>query len=398
MSQQRTSGPPPRQGMLNIITFGEPQESTSVRAIRSHAAKAGWKSRKNSRTRAAAAQNSLPGPGAAEPAPATARLAPPPLPHKTLPAVPSWLEHDTARKIVPPLQSSNLPSPPSSNSSDSPPSSTHSPHDTVMASTIDDSGYARFETNNHDEEDLDHDNTHALELMTKEPTASRFTSIAHPSQFGSTHDPFSQFPVRWEEAFGPLIHFYRKCLGEAWMGLISADWGQQGNIEFVDFALEISISQREPAMFYGVLSNTSVMAPASNSLSMRQQPYMSQWLRHKAVESLRAAIMDPKRAYTDAIILAVNHVFFNEALRSERHTALNVHGAALKKMVDKRGGLSVIAANGRQGLILSRYLSWCDRIVASTFDSEPLFGNYVEDLSVGRTQWDGMWSKVQTMI
>lgn len=182
------------------------------------------------------------------------------------------------------------------------------------------------------------------------------------------------------------------------MGLISADWGQQGNIEFVDFALEISISQREPAAFYGVLSNTSVMAPASNSLSMRQQPYMSQWLRHKAVESLREAIMDPKRAYTDAVILAVNHVFFNEALRYERDIALNVHGPAVKRMVDARGGLSVIAADGRNGLILSRYLSWCDRIVASTLDSEPLFGNYVEDPTVGRTQWNGMWSKVQAIL
>lgn len=182
------------------------------------------------------------------------------------------------------------------------------------------------------------------------------------------------------------------------MGLISADWGKQGNVEFVDFALEISITQREPAMFYGVLSNVSVMAPASQSISMQQQPYMSQWLRHKAVESLRAAIMDPKRAYSDAVILAVCHVFFSEALRLERHASLNVHGPALKRMVDARGGLSVIASNGRDGLILSRYLSWTDRIVASTLESELLFGNYVEDPTLGRTQWNGMWSKVQTMI
>lgn len=182
------------------------------------------------------------------------------------------------------------------------------------------------------------------------------------------------------------------------MGLISSDWGQQGNIEFVDFPLQISISQREPAMFYAVLSNTSLMAPASNAISMRQQPFMTQWLRHRAVESLRAAVMDPKRAYTDAVILTVTYVFFNEALRSERHIALNVHAPALKRMVEARGGISAIASNGKDGLILSRYLSWCDRIIASTLGSQPLFGDYVEDPTVGLTQWNGMWSKVQTLM
>jgi hypothetical protein len=182
------------------------------------------------------------------------------------------------------------------------------------------------------------------------------------------------------------------------MGLITSDWGQQGNIEFVDFPLQISIAQREPAMFYAVLSNTSLMAPPSNSISMRQQPFMNQWLRHRAVESLRTAVMDPKRAYTDSIILTVTYVFFNEALRSERDTALNVHAPALKKMVDARGGIGVIATNGKDGLILSRYLSWCDRIIASTLGSQPLFGDYVEDTSDGKTQWNGMWSKVQTLM
>ncbi|KAH0362236.1 hypothetical protein KCU65_g8155, partial [Aureobasidium melanogenum] len=367
--------------MLNIITFGEPQESTSVRAIRSHAAKAGWKSRKNSRGKAlaaAAAKNALPGP-TTEAAPDAAQLAPPR--HKKTPAVPSHPEHGVARSIVPPLESHNSSSPPS----------------TVMGSMTDDTSFAKSEIN-HDKEDMENVNSDAFQLIAREPTRSRFTSVAHPHQFGSTHDPFSQFPVRWEESFGPLIHFYRNNLGEAWMGAISADWGKQGNIEFVDFALEISITQREPAMFFGVLSNTSVMAPPSKSISMRQKPYQSQWLRHKAIESLREAIMDPKRAYTDAVILSVCHVYFSEALQMERHNALNVHGPALKRMVDSRGGVSVIASSGRNGLLLSRYLSWTDRIVASTLNCQLLFGNYVEDHTLGRAQWNGMWSKVQTMI
>ncbi|KAG9522438.1 hypothetical protein KCU93_g7061, partial [Aureobasidium melanogenum] len=382
--------------MLNIITFGEPQESTSVRAVRSHAARAGWKSRKNSRGKAlaAAARNPLLGP-TSEAAPAAAQLASPR--YKNSPAIPSRPELDIAHSILQPSESHNSSSSPSTYASASTPSSTNSPHDTTVGSIKDDTGFVKSGIN-HDTGDMENGDPHALQLITREPTRSRFTSFAHPRQFGSIHDPFLQFPVRWEESFGPLIHFYRNSLGEAWMGLISADWGRQGNIEFLDFALKISITQREPAMFYGVLSNTSVMAPASKSISMRQQPYLSQWLHHKAVESLREAIMDPKRAYTDAVILAVCHVFFNEALRLERHNALNVHGPALKRMVDARGGVSVIASDGRDGLLLSRYLSWTDRIAASTLNSQLLFGNYVEDSTRGRTQWNGMWSKVQTLI
>lgn len=196
-------GPLPRQEMLNIITFGEPQESTSVRAIRSHAAKAGWKSRKNSRGKAlaaAAAKNALPGP-TTETAPDAAQLAP--SRHKNLPDGPSRPEHGIDCSTVQPLESHNSSSSPSTTSSDS---SAHSPHDTAMGSVTDDTDLAMSGIN-YDKEDMEDDNSHAFQLIAREPARSRFTPIANPHQFGSTHDPFSQFPARWEESFGPLIHF-----------------------------------------------------------------------------------------------------------------------------------------------------------------------------------------------
>ncbi|THW39835.1 hypothetical protein D6D25_04809 [Aureobasidium pullulans] len=327
-SQEGQAPTQPRQGNLNFITFGEPQQSPSTRAIRSHAAKEGWKSRKKSKSIAAAAQTPLPR-ATTENAPA-ALLAPPRL-----------VEDD-------------------------------------------------------EEEEMDsHALAAATSLMLSESQSAR---MFKPHQLGSTHDPFQQFPVRWEESFGPLVQFYRTRIGEVWMGMIAVDWGQQGNTEFVDFPLQVSIAQREPAMFYAVLSNTSVMAPPSNAISMRQQPFMSQWLRHKAVEALRKAITDPTRAYTDSVIMTVIYVYFNEALRSERDIAVNVHAPALKRMVAARGGLKVIASNGKDGLILSRYLTWCDRIISNTLGTPLLFGDYVEDLTVGKTQWNGMWSKVQTIM
>lgn len=70
----------------------------------------------------------------------------------------------------------------------------------------DNTSFARSEAND-DVEDIGHGNIHALQLKTKELAGSRFTSVLSLHQLGSTHDPFSQFPVRWEESFGPLIHF-----------------------------------------------------------------------------------------------------------------------------------------------------------------------------------------------
>ena len=131
---------------------------------------------------------------------------------------------------------------------------------------------------------------------------------------------------------------------------------------------------------------------------MRQQPYLSQWLRHKAVEALRDAIADPERAYTDSVICTVDFVYVNEALRGEIEIAQKIHGPALQRMVAKRGGLHVIAADGKDGLILSRMLTWGDRIVASTLNIPMLFPNYTEDPSLSQTQWTGIWRRVQTLM
>ncbi|KAI5194168.1 hypothetical protein E4T39_08747 [Aureobasidium subglaciale] len=388
MPDQRQAQPQP--GILNFVTFGETQsETTSTRAIRSHAAKVGWKSRKSSKSLAAATRNPLLA-LTTEHAPKAPFARPR---QRNSSAVPSWPNSDVAPRVVPSLALSTYHSSPSTDSSRSTPSSAYFSTDSGM-DRLTDSEDATLEYVDTDE----NANSRVPQPATTTSMPSRIALAPKPNQLGSTHDPFSQFPVSWQESYGPLVQFYRSCLGEAWMGLITVDWGHQGNIEFVDFPLQISIAQREPAMFYAVLSNSSTMAPASNAISMRQQPFMSQWLRHKAVESLRVAIMDPKRAYTDAVILTVTYVYFNEAVRSERESALKVHGPALKRMVAARGGIRAIASNGKDGLILSRYLSWCDRIIASTLDIPLLFGDYVEDSIVGQTHYPGMWSRVQNLI
>jgi hypothetical protein len=204
MSQQRTQGQP-RQGMLNFITFGESPQPTSTRAIRSHAAKAGWKLRKNSRSLAAAAQPGGPllGP-TTEPAP-VARLAPPR--YRNMPAVPSWPDHDTVPMVATSLASSTSRSL-STKSSDSTPSPTYSPYDAAMDLTPEVIRSAEPDSiDEDDEDDLENVDSSVLQLATTDLTLPQSSSILFSQTLGSTHDPFSQFPVRWEESFGPLVQF-----------------------------------------------------------------------------------------------------------------------------------------------------------------------------------------------
>jgi hypothetical protein len=204
MSQQRAQGQP-RQGVLNFITFGESPQPTSTRAIRSHAAKAGWKLRKNSRSLAAAAQSGGPLLGPTTEAAPTDRLAPPR--HRNLPAVPSWPDHDTVPRVVPSLASSTSHTL-SSGSSDSTPSS-DSPPDTAMDPTAEDTDFAEpgFIEDDDEDDDLEDVDSDVSPFAGTDTTRPQCSSVISPHQLGSTHDPFSQFPVRWEEAFGPLVQF-----------------------------------------------------------------------------------------------------------------------------------------------------------------------------------------------
>lgn len=63
-----------------------------------------------------------------------------------------------------------------------------------------------------DEDELDDIAPYALPFNTTDPTGPHFSTMSSPHQLGSTHDPFSQFPVRWEEAFGPLVQFCKSSL------------------------------------------------------------------------------------------------------------------------------------------------------------------------------------------
>lgn len=77
-----------------------------------------------------------------------------------------------------------------------------------MDTTTEDTGSAESGFICDDDEDrMDDVSSRAVQFSTADPTRSRLSSLSSPHQLGSTHDPFSQFPVRWEEAFGPLVQF-----------------------------------------------------------------------------------------------------------------------------------------------------------------------------------------------
>jgi hypothetical protein len=159
----------PQQGPLNFIVWqsdiecspGDSLQSTTPRAVRSHAARVGWKSRKRSQSVAT-------------------RLLGRPVadPHPPVPSTSSLI------------------------------SSTSSTSSTSTSPTLS----SEFAFVNHQPiNDNKNDNPHASRPTTTNQTLaashSNTTSTLQTRLIGSTHDPFSQFPVRWEDSFGTLIHF-----------------------------------------------------------------------------------------------------------------------------------------------------------------------------------------------
>lgn len=93
-----------------------------------------------------------------------------------------------------------------------------------MDPTAEDTDFAEpgFIEDDDEDDDLEDVDSNVFPFAGTNTTRPQCSSVISPHQLGSTHDPFSQFPVRWEEAFGPLVQFC-KCpslahlhLGSRW--------------------------------------------------------------------------------------------------------------------------------------------------------------------------------------
>jgi hypothetical protein len=93
---------------------------------------------------------------------------------------------------------------------------------------------------------------------------------------------------------------------------------------------------------------------------------VSFWLQAQAINSINEALSDPKRATSDALILAVGRIAMHEAFYGNKEAANTMHRPAQRRMIQMRGGM--------RGLpfpeLVKRLMRWADNVMAMRSGTE----------------------------
>lgn len=173
---------------------------------------------------------------------------------------------------------------------------------------------------------------------------------------------------------------------------ILTGWTPDQKLDFNQMPLRLAGS--EPCLFYSLLATAAVMMPPDFIL-----PTIPRWLQARTVECLNQAFSDPKRAYADATILTLNMVALFEALNGKAKTAASTHQPVLRRMVNERGGLAqLVTKDNEDSKHLVRFLAWTDRVINGQTGNPMMFEDFREEESVVRTNWDGIWARMERRV
>ena len=173
---------------------------------------------------------------------------------------------------------------------------------------------------------------------------------------------------------------------------IPTGWTPYQKLEFNQMPLRLAGS--EPCLFYSLLATAAIMMPPDLI-----NPTIPRWLQSRTVECLNQAFSDPERAYADATILTLNMVALFEACNGKAKTAAFTHQPVLRRMVNERGGLARLASNDNEdSKHLVRFLAWTDRVINGQTGKPLMFEDFKEDESVVRTNWDGIWARMERRV
>lgn len=101
------------------------------------------------------------------------------------------------------------------------------------------------------------------------------------------------------------------------------------------------------------------------------------WLRAQAIKSINEALGDPKRACSDALILAVGRIAMHEHMYGDRNASVAIHRPAQKRMIEMRGGMKGLDFPA----LVKRLMRWSDRIMAAGTKTERLLEDDVQNPS-----------------
>ncbi|KAI5194565.1 hypothetical protein E4T39_08585 [Aureobasidium subglaciale] len=207
----------------------------------------------------------------------------------------------------------------------------------------------------------------------------------------SGSNSFNIFPVKWQPFYGRLLQNYRSNM-LVQLDEILTGWTVDEKIEFNQMPLRLAGS--EPSLFYSLLSTAAVMMPPGLI-----SPTIPTWLQTRTVECLNQAFTDPKRAYSDATILALNMVALFESTSGNAKVTARTHQPVLRRMVDERGGLGAIAArDSMDSRNFVRFLAWTDRVIKCQTGNPLIFEDFKEEPSVAKTNWEDIWARMERRV
>ncbi|KJX92127.1 hypothetical protein TI39_contig5912g00002 [Zymoseptoria brevis] len=170
-------------------------------------------------------------------------------------------------------------------------------------------------------------------------------------------DPYNCYPVEYQPWYDEILHHMMTVYApRGWPALkITKDQG----IRWEWFMTQNALS--EPALFYvRLLFGSGDMVRLG---TMRPQ-YMY-WLHAKAIAAMQEALQDPRRATSDAMILAVGRVALHEFMYGNKQASIRMHRPAQKHMIELRGGMRNLPFPD----LVKRLMRWSDGIMAVGSDT-----------------------------
>ncbi|KAF1345132.1 hypothetical protein BDV97DRAFT_372365 [Delphinella strobiligena] len=165
-------------------------------------------------------------------------------------------------------------------------------------------------------------------------------------------DPFNSYPVPAEPWYDWVLHHMANVFGPR-------GWPALGFTSSQAKSYERSINQyvlAEPALFY-----VTLLFASGDLISLGMlRPVVAIWLRTKAVQAINEALSDPKRAVSEAMILAVSRIAIHESIYGDRIAANTIHRPAQYKMIMMRGGMQALNFSD----LTKRLMRWADTIMA----------------------------------
>lgn len=129
---------------------------------------------------------------------------------------------------------------------------------------------------------------------------------------------------------------------------------QQEGIKWERFMTQHALA--DPALYYVRLLFASGDLVRLGALDRRK----ALWLQNKAIESIKEALRDPKRATSDPLILAVGRIALHESMYGNRDAANALHRPAQQRMIQLRGGMGALDFPE----LVKRLMRWADKVMS----------------------------------